>query len=283
MKTTDNTHSIFDDDPLLAEKKKFYPTLGHAWLIPVYSLVVFITFYIAATLAYPGIINDKLLSSLITIPIYCSLLLVMLIYSYNRKKKIEPDYILPFRTPSVAVLLTGPFLMFSLYLFVFGVQEWIHLSAFQEWDSVFLLIREKPVFYCFIYFLIDPFIQESLMRGVILDSFLKNYSPVKALLNVAAISFAFSLSPYTLLYTTSFSLMLSWIYLKTGNLGNTFYMQVLCGLIPALLVFILQDQFNTYVQQALRSPVWVGAAGIIAILCIIVLQTSFPSTNKAIK
>ncbi|WP_436485188.1 hypothetical protein [Chitinophaga sp. ARDCPP14] len=40
MKTTDDTRSIFDDDPLLAEKKKFYPTLGHAWLIPVYSLVI---------------------------------------------------------------------------------------------------------------------------------------------------------------------------------------------------------------------------------------------------
>jgi CAAX protease family protein len=283
MKTTDNTHSIFDDDPLLAEKKNFYPTLGQAWLIPVYSLIVFIAFYIAATVAYPAIINDKVLSSVITIPIYCSLLLVMLIYSYNRKKKVEPDYKLLFNMPSAAVLLTGPFLMFSLYLFAFGVQEWIHLSALQEWDSVFLLIREKPVFYCFIYFLIDPFIQESLMRGVILDSFLKSYSPVKALLNVAAISFAFSLSPYTFLYTTSFSLMLSWIYMKTGNLGNTFYMQVLCGLIPALLVFTLQDHFNVSVQQVLNSPAWVAGGGIIAILCFIILQTSFSSTNKAIK
>ncbi|MEZ2441196.1 CPBP family intramembrane glutamic endopeptidase [Chitinophaga sp. RCC_12] len=283
MKTTDNTRSIFDDDPLLAEKKKFYPTLGHAWLIPVYSLVVFLAFYIAAAGAYPGITNDKVLSSLITIPIYCSLLLVVLIYSYNRKKKVEPDYHLHFGMPSPAILLAGPFLMLSLYLFAFGVQEWLHLSALKEWDSVFLLIREKPLFYCFVYFLIDPFIQESLMRGVILDSFLKNYSPLKALLNVAAISFAFSLSPYTFLYTVSFSLMLSWIYMKTGNLGNTLYMQVLCGLIPALLVFILQDQFETSVPLVLNSTVWVGVSGVVAIICVIILQTSFPSTNKVIK
>ncbi|MGF6927134.1 hypothetical protein QFZ48_002634 [Chitinophaga sp. W2I13] len=101
MKTTDDTRSIFDDDPLLAEKKKFYPTLGHAWLIPVYSLVIFLAFYIAAAGAYPGITNDKVLSSLITIPIYCSLLLVVPIYSYNRKKKVEPDYRLFF--PDVVV------------------------------------------------------------------------------------------------------------------------------------------------------------------------------------
>lgn len=283
MKASDTTRSIFDDDPLLAEKKKFYPTLGHAWLIPVYSLAVFVAFYIAATLAYPGMIADKVLNSLLTIPIYCSLLVVVLIYSYNRKKKEEPDYKLHFGMPSPAILLAGPFLMLSLYLFAFGVQEWFHLSALKEWDTVFLLIREKPLFYCFIYFLIDPFIQESLMRGVILDSFLKNYSPVKAILNVAAISFAFSLSPYTFLYTISFSLMLSWIYMKTGNLGNTLYMQVLCGLIPAVLVFTLQDQFNTSVQQALNSPVWVGAGAMIAIICVIVLQAGLPSTNKEIK
>ncbi|HWV67046.1 CPBP family intramembrane glutamic endopeptidase, partial [Chitinophaga sp.] len=146
-----------------------------------------------------------------------------------------------------------------------------------------LLIREKPLFYCFVYFLIDPLIQESLMRGVVLDSLLKNYTPVKAILNTAAISFAFSLSPYTFLYTVSFSLLLSWIYMKTKNLGNTLYIQVLCGLIPALLVFTLQDDFNTTVQQILNSPLLVGAGGIVAIICIIILQTNFSKSNNTIR
>lgn len=283
MKTPDTSRSIFDDDPLLAEKKKFYPTLGPAWLIPVYSFVLFMAYYIVASIVYPGIIKDRVQNSIFTIPLYCSLLLVILAYSYNRKKKVEPDYHLPFAMPSPVVLLTGPFLMFSLYIFSFGVQEWIHLSALTEWKDVFLVIREKPLFYCLVYFLIDPLIQESLLRGVVLDSLLKNYTPLKAILNMVAISFAFSLSPSSLLYTISFSLVLSWTYTKTKNLGNTIYIQALCGLIPALLVFSLHDGFETAAQQVLNSPILVGAGGVIAIVCIIILQTSFSSTNSTIK
>lgn len=283
MKTPDPTRSIFDDDPLLAEKKKFYPTLGPAWLIPVYSLVMFIAYYAVASFAYPGLIDDKVQNSVLTIPLYCSLLLAIMAYSYNRKKKVEPDYNLPFAMPSTVILLTGPFLMISLYIFSFGIQEWIHLSAMKEWDGVFLLIREKPVFYCFVYFLIDPLIQESLMRGIVLDSLLKNYTPVKAILNTVAITFAFSLSPFTFLYTVSFSLVLSRIYMKTKNLGNTLYIQVLCGLIPGMLVFTLQDNFNAAVQQVLNSPLLVGAGGLVAIICIIILQTNLSPTNNTIK
>lgn len=285
MKTSDTTRSIFDDDPLLAtEKKKFYPTLGAAWLIPVCSFVLFLSFLGIGGSIYPALLTDKLLSTVLSILLYCGLLTIVLFYSYNRKKKVEPDYKLRIRMPSAAVLLTGPFLMFSLYVFAFGVQEWIHLSMQNEWESsVFPLISGNPVFYCIMYFLIDPLIQEILMRGIILDSFLKNYSPVKAIVNIAAIGCAINLSPYSFVYAISFSVLMSWIYLKTKNLGNTLYMQFFCGLIPALLVFTLQEQLNARILPVLNSPAWVGISAMIAIICVIILQSSFSQTNKVIK
>ncbi|HEY9261737.1 type II CAAX endopeptidase family protein [Chitinophaga sp.] len=284
MKASDNTRSIFDDDPLLAtEKKKFYPRLGTAWLIPVYSFVLFLAFWVFGTLFHLDFVVDKLLTCVISIVLYGCLLLTLLFYSYNRKKKIEPDYKLRIEAPSTTLLLAGPFLMCALYVFVFGVQEWLHLSMLDEWESsVFLLIRENPVFYCFTYLLIDPLIEESLMRGVVLDSFFKNYSPVKSIVNITAISCAISLSPNSLVYVISFSVLLSWIYLKTKNLGNTLYMQFLFGLVPALLIFTLQDQFIAHARPILNSPAWVGISAIVAIICVIILQSSFSSTNKTI-
>lgn len=284
MKTTASTRSIFDDDPsFVTEKKKYYPTLGQAWLIPVYNLGVFLLFFIVTAIVDPSMIKDPLRISLWTIALFGSLLLIVLAYSYALKKKAEPDYKLRIEIPSATLLLACPFLILSLYIVTFGIQEWFHLSILNEWDSVFTLIREKPVFFCCMYFLIDPLIQECLLRGVFLDSFLKKYSPTKAILNVAGISFAFSLSPYSFLYSISFSVIACWIYLKTGNLGNTIYIQILCGIIPAVLVFLLQDQLKTKVLEVLNNPAMVGIGAIVGIVCLIILQNSFLSTNKVIK
>lgn len=284
MKTTASTRSIFDDDPLLVtEKKKYYPTLGQAWLVPLFNIVLFIAFFIVVGIVDHSVIDNKLLISLWTIVLFGSMMLASLAYTYARKKKVEPDYKFRIEIPSTAVLLTGPFLMLAHYIVIFGVQEWFHLSMMDEWDTVFNVIQERPVFYCCVYFLIDPVLQECLMRGVLLDGLLKNYSPMKSIINIAGIAFAFNLSPYSFLYSVTFSVLICWIYLKTRNLGNTIYIQIICGIIPAVLVYFIRDQPQNKLLEVLNNPAMVGIGAIVGIVCLIILQNSFLSTNKAIK
>lgn len=284
MKTTESTRSIFDDDPLLAtEKKKYFPTLGQAWLIPLFNIALFIPFFLVIGIVDHSMMENKLLISVWTIILFGSMMLITLAYTYTRKKKVEPDYKLRIEMPSTAVLLAGPFLMLAHYLVIFGVQEWLHLSILDEWDSVFNVIQERPVFYCCVYFLVDPILQECLMRGVLLDSFLKSYSPMKSIINIAGISFAFNLSPYSFLYSVTFSVLVCWIYQKTRNLGNTIYIQILCGIIPAVFVCYIKDQPQNKLLEVLNNPAMVGIGAIVGIVSLIILQNSFLSTNKVIK
>ncbi|SEW01713.1 CPBP family intramembrane glutamic endopeptidase [Chitinophaga arvensicola] len=288
MKTTESTRSIFDDDPLLVtEKKKYFPTIGQAWLIPVFNFALIAAFSLLCgaigNLMNRSFIEDNLLMATWMIILFCCMMLTSLVYTYHRKTKVEPDYKFRIEIPSPAILFTGPFLMLVHYIVTFGIQEWLHLSLIDSWEPIFGIILERPVFYCCIYFLIDPVIQECLMRGVLLDSFLKSHSPVKSFLNVAGIALAFSLSPHSFFYSITFSVLMCWIYMKTRNLGNTIYLQLVCSIIPAVFVYFVKDQPQNMLMEVLNNPALVGIGAIVGIVCIIILQNSFLSTNKAIK
>jgi len=63
-----------------------------------------------------------------------------------------------------------------------------------------------------------PILEEILFRGIILDGFLKNYSPTKAIVWSAVIFGLVHLNPYQFIPAFLIGLIMGWIYWKTGSL-----------------------------------------------------------------
>lgn len=63
-----------------------------------------------------------------------------------------------------------------------------------------------------------PILEELLMRGIILDGFLKRYSPAKSILWSAVIFGVFHLNPWQAVGAFAIGLLLGWLYWKTKSL-----------------------------------------------------------------
>ncbi len=63
-----------------------------------------------------------------------------------------------------------------------------------------------------------PLLEEILFRGIILDGFLKNYSPTKAIFWSAVIFGLIHMNPYQFIAATLIGILMGWIYWRTGSL-----------------------------------------------------------------
>lgn len=278
------SETIFDNDPLLTtEKKKFLPTIGQAWLFPVCNIITLIALNFAFGLFFRKQASISINRNLFLISASLLLLGVFLVISLSLKNKTEPNYKFSFMMPSWPVLVLLPFITCSYSIFFIGVHELLHTGLLNALAPGIQLVREKPLIYAIIAVLLEPFLAEAFYRGILLDSFLKKYSPVMAILNVAAIGFAFYLSPVLLVYLFAGSVLQSWMYQQTGNLSINIYTRFLFNLPPLLLPFLITDNFDYQLQWFLTNPVWVISSGLILTVAIFLLHHVFISSNKVIK
>ncbi len=63
-----------------------------------------------------------------------------------------------------------------------------------------------------------PLLEEILFRGIILDGFLKNYAPTKAIFWSAVIFGLIHLNPYQFIAATLIGILMGWIYWRTRSL-----------------------------------------------------------------
>lgn len=63
-----------------------------------------------------------------------------------------------------------------------------------------------------------PLLEEILFRGIILDGFLKNYSPTKAIIWSAVIFGLIHMNPYQFIAATLIGILMGWIYWRTKSL-----------------------------------------------------------------
>jgi uncharacterized protein len=66
-----------------------------------------------------------------------------------------------------------------------------------------------------------PILEEVLFRGIILDGFLKRYSPMKSIVISALLFGAFHLNPWQFVGAFLLGTMMGWIYYRTGSLALT--------------------------------------------------------------
>ena len=87
-----------------------------------------------------------------------------------------------------------------------------------------------------------PILEEILFRGIILDGFLKNYSPTKAIIWSAIIFGLIHMNPYQFIGATLVGILMGWIYWRTKSLW-------LC-----ILIHFINNSLGFFLNWILELP-----------------------------
>jgi len=112
--------------------------------------------------------------------------------------------------------------------------------------------KSVPAFFTAV--ILAPILEELIFRGIVLEGFLKNYSPVKAIL-LTNLLFGFAhLNPWQFVGAFLMGILISWVYFKTRNLLLPVLMHFLNNLLSFFFLYFsdvsfseatLRDFFNT--------------------------------------
>jgi membrane protease YdiL (CAAX protease family) len=223
------------------EQPKPYPSIVQGFLVIIVALGISAAFTFLCMAAFKGLNpEDKLMKSLLGMIVYIggmgvTLLLTMKLRMFSGiADKLSfglasPILILP---GVIAVLCIGYMLELFMYL--------VPISP--DFAEMFKLSVE-PNIYTFITAVIAaPIIEEIMMRGIILDGFLRRYSPAKSIIWSAVIFGVFHLNPWQAVAGIASGLLLGWLYWKTRSI-------LLC------IILHMANNITSYIQTSFSGDV----------------------------
>jgi len=132
-----------------------------------------------------------------------------------------------------------------------------------------------------------PIVEEILLRGIILDGFLKRYSPTKAIVWSAAIFGIMHLNPVQSVGAFILGLALGWLYYRTRSLWLCIFLHFVNNSVGSLGLLFEEnlDMSRNYTRQWVGSdPLYIGVligAALITFGCYLLLNRLLPARTPA--
>lgn len=102
--------------------------------------------------------------------------------------------------------------------------------------------KTVPAFFTAV--ILAPVLEELIFRGIVLEGFLKNYSPFKAIIWANVLFGLAHLNPWQFIGAFLMGILISWIYYKTHNLILPIAMHLLNNLISYLFLYLCDVPFS---------------------------------------
>ena len=108
--------------------------------------------------------------------------------------------------------------------------------------EIFAMLEDKTVFTGIMVVAAGPFIEEVLFRGMILDGFLKRYSPWKSILWSSVIFGLFHLNPWQFIPAFILGVLMGYVYWKTRSLWLCIFIHFVNNGLSYLAMFFIDEQ-----------------------------------------
>ncbi len=184
-----------------------YPTLAQGW--GIFGLIVL--FQLVGGFLFSSLSQSNMPLSMFLSYTVGFLVAIFIVWKLSEKKHFDwgglPIHLLPWViliTPAFGVLIEP--LVTSLPY----VEQFSELMAQMLGDMNWLTFLTVAV--------AAPFLEEIVFRGIILNGFLKNYTPSKAIIWSAVLFGLIHLNPYQFIPAFLIGLLMGWIYWRTGSL-----------------------------------------------------------------
>jgi membrane protease YdiL (CAAX protease family) len=260
-------------------KNHFYPNFKDSFRLlirmMILSLIISIAAGILLVILTQGFgVESSLLTSAHLLVAYSIPIIVVIQLAYRRireRNKVKYQlgfHLLPF-VPFALIFLTGMALMVLIEPLEAMMPK---LDYFIKQYSQMM----RPDVLSFLSVVIAaPLLEEIFFRGILLEGFLHNYSPWKAILLSALIFGGIHINPMQVPGAFIIGLFLGWVYWKTRTLLPVILIHFINNLISFLLYIRHGDalfQPDPILGRSLGYWVLIGTAGIITILGILWLK-----------
>lgn len=121
-----------------------------------------------------------------------------------------------------------------------------------------------------------PILEELLFRGIILEGFLRNYSPQKAIIWSAVIFGLAHLNPWQAFGAIAIGLLIGWLYWKTDSLLPGIFLHFANNLLAYLLTFSIDSTIDSFYMLINNWVIY----GIIFVIALGILTGGIYLLNK---
>lgn len=192
-----------------------YPSIKQSFQILGFIIVLTVLIGIPLDLLNKSFLN---LSDLLVELISYSIVMLIVSIRYLKRRMIanQDDYLIKQEKTSIPVLLS--LVAFQLLIIIFTDPIDNFLPVPDWFNEIMSKIISKDIYSFITVVILAPIFEELILRGVILDGFLKSYNPRKAILLSAFAFGLFHLNPWQFVPAFIGGLYLGWIYYRTQSI-----------------------------------------------------------------
>lgn len=206
---------LVNSNPMTEPKP--YPSIKQGFIIILISISLTLCIYFLQSILAKGFdIGGEKYKGVSTFLSYILLMFGLILYAKRQKNATGNTTPLRFKSFPPSVLIIGAVLVFCI-----GYLTEIFNYLFPIPDSFAKLMQDLIAndFWSVIMAVVAaPILEEILMRGIILDGFLKRYDPAKSIIWSAIIFGVFHLNPWQAVIGFAAGLLLGWLYWQTKSL-----------------------------------------------------------------
>jgi uncharacterized protein len=246
----------------------YYPTIKQSFgLILIWFLISILTaipFGIISAL-HLDIQNLAILKSAGTLLAY-SASFVWIIYIAKKRIKAQGLWELKWKHSKVpgSTIVVALIMTVALGVIIDPITELIPMP--ESIKKMFEALMQPNVFSFITIVIMAPLLEEAFFRGVILEGFLRNYSPWKAIIWSSMIFGAAHMNPWQTISASLVGVLIGWIYVKTNSLIPGIILHFFNNLIGfSVMAFVDQDMDSLYLSKLIESELaYFGLLGLAA-------------------
>lgn len=270
-------------------KNQYFPSIKQAFGIILKLILISIPVSIPFALAGMYLkhigIDSSLIDNITTLLIYAILFGIVAKIGFDQFRKTNhSDYRFKFKKVplrifaiSLAILIAGLFVTDPLNMLI------------PMPDSVrdsFMKFLQPNIFSFLTSVIAAPILEEILFRGIILEGFLRNYSPRKAVIWSSVIFGIAHLNPWQAVGAILIGILIGWIYMKTNSLIPGMILHFANNLIAFILMMTVDNKIDSF-YALINNWQLFGILFLLALFVLIggvhlldrIFEKDFPSTN----
>lgn len=250
-----------------------YPSLPQAW--GIFGLYIAFSLGVGLLLVIVGEFTGISNLSLINLFGYTITGILILLYIRIRKKSSEPsEAYIRFGTMPVTLTILMLLLTVSVIIVIDPLSNLIPLPEFME--EIFNVILGKSIYNLIVVVIIGPVFEEILLRGIILDGFLRQYSPAKSIFWSSFLFGLLHLNPWQFIGAFIIGLLMGYIYYKTRSLIACIYIHLINNGIGYALSYIYGSEIITlselFINRRDYLIIYFTSLGVALILLLVLSQ-----------
>jgi len=215
------------------------------------------------------------IDSIIFLLMYIAVLVIVIRIGLSSFRETnQSDYRLKFRKIS---LKTMAILLVVLISAIFITEPLDYLIPMPDAFRDFMLKLLQPNIFSFLSVAVAaPILEELLFRGIILEGFLRNYSPQKAIIWSAVIFGSAHLNPWQAFGAIAIGLLIGWLYWKTDSLLPGIFLHAANNFLAFSLMFTIDSTIDSFYMLINNWVIY----GIIFVIALVILTGGIYLLNK---